>query len=39
MSDPGNFIVGLQKLAEMLVKLKQVDSMPQVRQWVNTTYL
>lgn len=39
MSDPGNFVVGLQKLAEMLVKLKQVDSMPQVRQWVNTTYL
>lgn len=39
MSDPGNFVVGLQKLAEMLVKLKQIDSMPQVRQWVNTTYL
>ncbi|WDZ95927.1 aliphatic sulfonate ABC transporter substrate-binding protein [Herbaspirillum sp. WKF16] len=39
MSDPGNFVVGLQKLAEMLLKLKQIDSMPQVRQWVNTTYL
>ncbi len=39
MSDPGNFVAGLQKLAEMLLKLKQIDSMPQVRQWVNTTYL
>ena len=36
---PGNFVDGLQKLSEMLLKLKQIDFVPQVRQWVNTTYL
>ncbi|WP_034300366.1 ABC transporter substrate-binding protein [Herbaspirillum sp. RV1423] len=39
MNNPGDFVVGLQKLSEMLLKLKQIDSVPQVRQWVNATYL
>ncbi|WP_034293530.1 ABC transporter substrate-binding protein [Herbaspirillum sp. RV1423] len=39
MENPGNFVVSLQKLSEMLFKLKQIDFVPQVRQWVNTTYL
>ncbi|MFL9927621.1 ABC transporter substrate-binding protein [Herbaspirillum lusitanum] len=39
MENPGNFVIGLQKLAEMLLKLKQIDFVPQVRQWVNATYL
>lgn len=39
MQQPGNFVTGLQKLAEMLVNLKQIDKAPQVKQWVRTSYL
>lgn len=39
LDNPGNFVIGLEKLSEMLLKLKQIDSVPPVRQWVNASYL
>ncbi len=39
MVDPGNFVSGMQQLAEMLVSLKQIDKAPPVRNWVQTAYL
>ncbi len=34
--DPGNFTEGMQRLAEFLVKHKQIDAAPVVKQWVAT---
>ena len=39
MVDPGNFVNGMQKLAEMLVSLKQIDRAPTVKDWVQASYL
>jgi len=39
MVDPGNFVAGMQQLAEMLVTLKQIDKAPQVKDWVQASYL
>lgn len=39
LEKPASFVTGLQKLSEMLVKLKQIDRAPQVQQWVATQYL
>ncbi|MNU36702.1 putative aliphatic sulfonates-binding protein precursor [compost metagenome] len=39
MVDPGNFVNGMQKLAEMLVSLKQIDRAPAVKDWVQASYL
>ncbi|MDM8359757.1 ABC transporter substrate-binding protein [Pandoraea communis] len=39
LKSPGNYVDGLQRLAEMLVTYKQIDKAPAVRQWVNTSYL
>jgi taurine transport system substrate-binding protein len=39
MVDPGNFVTGMQQLAEMLVSLKQIDKAPQVKDWVQASYL
>ena len=39
MVDPGNFVSGMQKLAEMLVSLKQIDRAPTVKDWVQASYL
>jgi taurine transport system substrate-binding protein len=36
---PSKFIDGVQKLADMLVDLKQIDSAPRVQDWVNASYL
>jgi taurine transport system substrate-binding protein len=36
---PSSFVEGLQKLANMLVELKQIDSAPRVQDWIQTTYL
>lgn len=36
---PGKYVEGLQKLAEMLTKYKQIDKTPVVRDWVDVTYL
>ena len=36
---PGDFVTGMQKLAEMLVSLKQIDRAPAVKDWVQTSYL
>ncbi|WP_207002305.1 ABC transporter substrate-binding protein [Trinickia mobilis] len=35
---PSSFIAGLQKLADMLVTLKQIDSAPRVQEWVQASY-
>lgn len=39
MDKPGSFVKGLQKLADFLVKHKQIDKAPQVKNWVNTKIL
>lgn len=39
LEKPASFVTGMQKLSDMLVKLKQIDRSPQVAQWVSTTYL
>lgn len=39
MVDPGNFVSGMQQLAEMLVALKQIDRAPAVKDWVQVSYL
>lgn len=39
MIEPGNFVNGMQKLAEMLVSLKQIDRAPTVKDWVQSAYL
>ncbi len=36
---PGSFVTGMQKLAEMLVALKQIDRAPQVKNWLNTDFV
>lgn len=36
---PGKYVEGLQKLADMLVKFKQIDKAPAVREWVESAYL
>lgn len=36
---PGSFVTGMQKLAEMLVTLKQIDKAPVVRNWLDAGYL
>ncbi len=36
---PGPFVDGVQKLADMLVDLKQIDQSPKVVDWINATYL
>lgn len=33
------FVDGVQKLADMLVELKQIDQSPKVANWINATYL
>ncbi len=35
MVAPGNYVQGLEKLAQFLVKHKQIDKAPDVKQWVN----
>jgi taurine transport system substrate-binding protein len=39
MDNPGLFVQGLQRLAEFLVKHKQIDRAPAVKKWVNTKIL
>ena len=39
MVQPGNFVIGMQKLAEMLVSLKQIDRVPAVSKWVDASYV
>ena len=34
MVDPGDFVTGMQQLAEFLVKHKQIDEAPDVKQWI-----
>lgn len=36
---PGKFIIGLQKLARFLKRNKQIDTVPNVRKWVNVNLL
>jgi taurine transport system substrate-binding protein len=36
---PGEFVIGLEKLSDMLLNLKQIDKVPKVREWVNTSYI
>jgi taurine transport system substrate-binding protein len=36
---PGGFVTGMQKLAEMLVSLKQIDKAPTVRNWLDASYI
>jgi taurine transport system substrate-binding protein len=36
---PGSFVTGMQKLADMLVDLKQIDKAPPVKDWVQGSYL
>lgn len=35
----GKYVDGLQRLAEMLTKFKQIDKTPNVREWVDVAYL
>jgi taurine transport system substrate-binding protein len=35
MAPEGNFTVGLQSLADLLVKFKQIDTAPKVGDWIN----
>jgi len=39
MDKPGSFVEGMQKLADFLVKHKQIDKAPAVKEWVNTAIL
>jgi taurine transport system substrate-binding protein len=39
MDKPGSFVKGLQNLADFLVRHKQIDKAPQVKNWVNTKIL
>jgi taurine transport system substrate-binding protein len=34
MVDPGDFVTGMQQLAEFLVKHKQIDNAPPVKEWI-----
>ena len=34
MVQPGEFVTGMQQLAEFLVKHQQIDEAPQVKQWI-----
>jgi taurine transport system substrate-binding protein len=34
MVEPGNFVEGMQRLAEFLVKHKQIDQAPNVKDWI-----
>jgi taurine transport system substrate-binding protein len=34
MVDPGDFVTGMQQLAEFLVKHKQIDNAPAVKEWI-----
>lgn len=34
MVDPGDFVTGMQQLAEFLVKHKQIDTAPPVKEWI-----
>jgi taurine transport system substrate-binding protein len=36
---PGSFVTGMQKLAEMLVALKQIDKAPTVRNWLDGSFV
>lgn len=36
---PGSFVTGMQKLAEMLVGLKQIDKAPTVRNWLDGSFV
>jgi taurine transport system substrate-binding protein len=36
---PGSFVTGMQKLAEMLVSLKQIDKAPTVRNWLDGSFV
>lgn len=39
MVNPGTFVTGMQKLAEFLVRHKQIDEAPMVKEWVNADIL
>jgi taurine transport system substrate-binding protein len=39
MVQPAKFVSGMQKLADMLVALKQIDKAPVVKDWVESSYL
>ncbi len=39
MAKDGKFVTGLQKLAEMLVTYKQLDSAPKVSDWINPNFI
>lgn len=39
MDKPGSFVIGMQKLADFLVRHKQIDRAPAVKEWVNTDIL
>lgn len=34
MINPGNFVEGMQRLAEFLVRHKQIDKVPTVKEWI-----
>ena len=37
MVNPGKFVEGMQKLADFLVKQKQIDSAPNVKEWIDVS--
>jgi taurine transport system substrate-binding protein len=39
MLEPGNFVQGMQKLAGFLVDQKQLDTAPQVKEWVDKKFV
>jgi taurine transport system substrate-binding protein len=39
MVNPGTFVTGMQKLSDFLVKHKQIDEAPVVKEWVNKDIL
>jgi taurine transport system substrate-binding protein len=39
MIDPGSFVSGLQRLAQFLKEKGQIDHIPDVRQWVDTSLI
>lgn len=39
MVNPGTFVTGMQNLAEFLVRHKQIDEAPVVKEWVNKNIL
>jgi taurine transport system substrate-binding protein len=34
MVQPGDFVTGMQQLADFLVKHQQIDEAPKVKQWI-----